>query len=59
MGEITKPTTVVDRHGKFLVWYLPGLLLPHRVVSSTAPDQNILFLLTLWLARVEQGFYIP
>jgi len=36
MGKITKPTTIVDRHGKFLMWYLPGLLLPHRVVSFTA-----------------------
>jgi hypothetical protein len=32
MGEVTKPATVVDKHGKILIWYLPGLLLSHRVV---------------------------
>ncbi|KAN0105560.1 hypothetical protein V8E52_010911, partial [Russula decolorans] len=31
MGKIIKLTTVVDMHGKILVWYLPGLLLPQRV----------------------------
>ena len=35
MGKITKPTTIVDMHGKILMWYLSGLLLPHRVVCFT------------------------
>jgi hypothetical protein len=43
MGKIIKLTTVVDMHGKILMWYLPGLLLPQRVVSSIAPVQNIFF----------------
>jgi hypothetical protein len=48
LGLIAKPTTVVDLHGKILMWYLPGLLLPHRVVRSTAPARNLSFLLTLY-----------
>jgi hypothetical protein len=53
LGRMTRPTTVLDMHGKILMWYLPGLLLPHRVVRSSAPVQNILFLLTLRSGRVE------
>jgi hypothetical protein len=37
LGFIAKPTTVVDIHGKILMWYLPDLLLPHRVVRSIVP----------------------
>lgn len=33
VGKITRPTTIVDLHGKILVWYLPSLLLPARVVG--------------------------
>ena len=33
MGKIDKPTTIVDRHGKILVWYLPDILHPGRTVS--------------------------
>jgi len=32
MGRIDKPTTIVDRHGKLLVWYLPNILFPGRTV---------------------------
>jgi len=50
MGNVTEPTTVVDMHGKIFMWYLPGLLLPCRVVRFTTPVYNLLFLLlTLWL----------
>src|SRR5882757_841282 len=38
-GKISEPTTIVDNHGKILVWYLPNILSPERVVS---PTQNIL-----------------
>jgi hypothetical protein len=53
MGKITSPTTVVDVHGKILMWYLPDLLLSHRVVRSTDCVQNLLFLLTFWIGRLE------
>ena len=33
MGKIVKPTTIVDQHGRILVWYLPGILCPDRTVS--------------------------
>jgi hypothetical protein len=43
LGFITKPTTVVDVHGKILVWYLPGLLLPHRVVRHISCPKSAVF----------------
>lgn len=54
MGNVTEPTTVVDVHGKIFMWYLPGLLLSHRVVCFTTSFQNLLFLLlTFWSGGVE------
>lgn len=41
LGIITKPATVVDIHGKILLWYLPSLLLPYRVVCSTAHPETL------------------
>ena len=54
MGEVTKPATVVDKHGKILIWYLPGLLLPHHVVCSVFSAGSLSFLLTLCSGRVKQ-----
>lgn len=34
LGKLDKPTTLVDLHGKILVWYFPSLLVPLRVVSA-------------------------
>ncbi|KAN0078145.1 hypothetical protein V8E55_010202, partial [Tylopilus felleus] len=31
LGSFSNPATIVDVHGKILVWYLSGLLLPHQV----------------------------
>jgi len=28
LGYITKPTTIVDKHGKIFLWYLPGFYSP-------------------------------
>jgi hypothetical protein len=33
LGKISEPTTIVDNHGKILVWYLPDIVSPERVVS--------------------------
>ncbi|KAI5989847.1 hypothetical protein EDC04DRAFT_2912098 [Pisolithus marmoratus] len=30
-GHISKPATVLDVHGRVLVWYLPGIMPPQRV----------------------------
>jgi hypothetical protein len=43
VGFMNQPKTVIDEHGKIFLWYLPGLLLPHRVVRSTVPVQNPMF----------------
>jgi len=32
-GEISKPVTIVDKEGRILAWYLPGLLSPEQLVS--------------------------
>lgn len=33
MGKISEPATIVDSNGKILVWFLPDVLSPLRVVS--------------------------
>lgn len=33
-GAISDPATFVDRHGRIMAWYLPGLLSPNLVVSN-------------------------
>lgn len=35
LGTIQKPTTIIDRHGKILLWYLPDIFQP-RVVRLTS-----------------------
>jgi hypothetical protein len=40
VGTVEKPRTLVDNDGKIFLWYLPGLLLPHRVVRSAVFVQN-------------------
>lgn len=42
LGSIIKPTILVDRHGKIILWYLPGLVLPERVVCLTPFIQSVL-----------------
>ncbi|KAG2738073.1 hypothetical protein P692DRAFT_20638160, partial [Suillus brevipes Sb2] len=31
-GHLTEPTTLVDKHGRILTWYLPEILTADRVV---------------------------
>lgn len=31
-GEITEPTTILDRHGRIITWALPEVLHPNRLV---------------------------
>jgi hypothetical protein len=52
LGFIDKPTTLVDMHGIIFLWYLPGLLVPGRVVCS-APVISPLLLLTFWPGTVQ------
>jgi len=33
LGKISEPATIVDCNGKIMVWYLPDILLPRRIVS--------------------------
>src|SRR6202045_2790212 len=33
LGHIDQPATVVDCKGCIILWYLPGLLLPHHQVN--------------------------
>jgi hypothetical protein len=32
-GKLTTPTTILDIHGKVMVWALPGVLHPRRLVK--------------------------
>lgn len=33
LGVIEHPSTVVDEHGRVILWYLPDILAPFRAVS--------------------------
>lgn len=33
LGVIEYPSTVVDEHGRIILWYLPDILAPFRVVG--------------------------
>ena len=35
IGKLNLPTTVLDRFGRVMVWALPGVLHPKRVVSQS------------------------
>lgn len=34
LGVLDYPSTVVDKHGRIILWYLPDILAPCRVVSA-------------------------
>lgn len=34
-GKLTNPATIVDMHGKVMVWALPRVLHPRRLVKKT------------------------
>lgn len=34
-GDLVTPTTILDMHGKIMVWALPGILHPSRLVSNS------------------------
>ena len=55
MGKIDKPTTIVDRHGKILVWYLPDILHPGRTVSFV---QTFLVILDIFSSFLQARFNI-
>jgi hypothetical protein len=31
-GDMDEPATILDRHGHIMVWYLPHIFAPYRVV---------------------------
>jgi hypothetical protein len=33
LGKISQPATIIDCNGKILMWHLPNILSPSRVVS--------------------------
>jgi hypothetical protein len=33
-GKLTDPATILDLHGKVMVWALPGVLHPNRIVRN-------------------------
>ncbi|KAI6017497.1 hypothetical protein EDC04DRAFT_2902585 [Pisolithus marmoratus] len=39
-GHISDPATVLDVHGRVLVWYLPGIIPPARVVILSPPPPS-------------------
>ena len=39
LGKINKPATIVDKHGKLLVWHLPNIFCPGRMVCFPQADR--------------------
>ncbi|KAI6115787.1 hypothetical protein EV401DRAFT_1889372 [Pisolithus croceorrhizus] len=42
-GLISDPATILDVHGRVMVWYLPGIMSPARVVILSLPPPSILY----------------
>ncbi|KAI6100513.1 hypothetical protein F5141DRAFT_1204836 [Pisolithus sp. B1] len=40
-GHISDPTIVLDVHGKVMLWYLPGIIPPERVVKQSLPPCSL------------------
>ena len=34
-GKLTTPATILDMHGRVMVWALPGILNPKRLVNNS------------------------
>jgi hypothetical protein len=34
-GKLATPTTILDMHGRIMVWALPGILHPKRLVNTS------------------------
>ncbi|KAI6161114.1 hypothetical protein EDD17DRAFT_1509572 [Pisolithus thermaeus] len=44
-GHISDPATILDVHGRVVVWYLPGIMSPARVVIlPLSPPYNLYFI---------------
>ncbi|KAI6117650.1 hypothetical protein EDD16DRAFT_1519891 [Pisolithus croceorrhizus] len=41
-GHISDPATVLDVHGRVMLWYLPGIIPPERVVKQSLPPCSLL-----------------
>ncbi|KAI6094155.1 hypothetical protein EDD17DRAFT_1503854 [Pisolithus thermaeus] len=42
-GLISDPATILDVHSRVVVWYLPGIMSPARVVILSLPPPSILY----------------
>ena len=47
-GEITEPTTIIDKHCRIMAWALPGVIHPMRLVSLL---WNVLFAICSFFIR--------
>jgi hypothetical protein len=46
-GKLTNPATILDLHGKVMVWALPGVLHPKRIVRNSTRVRRLTFFTTL------------
>jgi hypothetical protein len=37
LGDLDEPSTIVDKFGRIIVWYLPGIFFASLIVSSSCP----------------------
>lgn len=41
IGHVNEPATVIDTCGSILVWYLPDVVTPRRIVSHLPPGNMV------------------
>jgi hypothetical protein len=58
-GDITDPTTILDMHGRVIVWALPGVMHPNRLVSQALHGQCLLLIVTRLISIWQPwGFHL-
>jgi len=53
LGKVDKPATIVDRHGKLLVWYLPNIFFPGRTVCFPQADSYFGYIHGLPVGKIQ------
>jgi len=53
LGKVDKPATIVDRHEKLLVWYLPNIFFPGHMVCFPQADSYFGYIHGLPVGKIQ------
>jgi len=63
IGDIDVPATILDCHGRIMVWYLPSILSKHRIVCghlfTEASPINMIYSKTITMLSLVWRIYWP